>query len=409
VATQPDFGNFLDCDMRVIKTPYLSGPPDVVPRGHYSLTWTSAEPGATYILEEARRCDLSDAREVYRGGELWSDVGATREGIFYYRVSTTVGDQRSIPSNVATVVVRDTDWVQVSSASFSASGEPELLRIHRAALRLAAASGELFVVLALPRHYRAPEAINYAARLRTERSPTTADADAFGFDERRALSYGALYHPWVRCGSADQNGQAPGSAAGAPTRRACPPDGIATGVLAARAATRGAWIAPANELFKDVVAITPSIDADAWLELQDAQLNLIRDDPRGFLTLAADTLSVELEWRPINVRRLLILLRRLALRRGISYVFEPNGDTLRRSVRRGFTLLLNDLFRQGAFAGDTPDESFRVLTDRTLNTDTDRDAGRFLVELRVAPSLPLQFLTLRLMQIGARLTIAEGL
>ena len=90
-------------------------------------------------------------------------------------------------------------------------------------------------------------------------------------------------------------------------------------------------------------------------------------------------------------------------------MFEPNGDTLRRSVERGFTVLLNDMFRRGAFAGATAAESFKVVTDDTINTATDRDAGRLLVELRVAPSLPLQFLTVRLVQTGERLSIVEEL
>ncbi|MGC2779212.1 MAG: phage tail sheath C-terminal domain-containing protein, partial [Bradyrhizobium sp.] len=179
--------------------------------------------------------------------------------------------------------------------------------------------------------------------------------------------------------------------------------------LAARASGRGAWIAPANEPFKDIVALTPPIEFAAWLPLQDAQVNLIRADARGFLALNADTLSDELERRPINVRRLLILLRRVALRRGASYVFEPNGDALRRSVERGFTVLLTDLFRRGAFSGTTAAESFKVVTDDAVNTAADRDAGRLLVELRVAPALPLQFLTVRLAQTGERLTVVEEL
>jgi phage tail sheath protein FI len=67
------------------------------------------------------------------------------------------------------------------------------------------------------------------------------------------------------------------------------------------------------------------------------------------------------------------------------------------------------MFRRGAFAGATAEESFKVVTDDALNTAADRDAGRFLVELRVAPSLPLQFLTIRLAQSGERLTVAEEL
>lgn len=404
-ATEPDFGQFLDCGTHALKTPQLNGPDATVPRGPFQLTWSPSDAGAEYVLSEAQLPDFADAREVFRGQGFAADIEATREGIFYYRINAVAGDERSADSNVVTVVVRDDDWVQAAPADFAAGGEGELVRVHRAALRLAAASGELFAVLGLPRHYRPHDAINYASRLRAERGVSAPiDPDTFDFDERRALSYGALYHPWAAFGAAADQTPASGTAL-----RACPPDGLAAGVLAARAARRGAWIAPANEPFKDVVALDPPIEPEAWLALQDAQVNLIRDDARGFLTLAADTLSDELEWRPINVRRLLILLRRLALRRGVSYVFEPNGDTLRRSVQRGFTLLLTDLFRRGAFAGATADDSFRVVTNGAINTSADRDNGRFLVELRVAPSLPLQFLTVRLVQTGERLTVAEGL
>jgi len=188
-----------------------------------------------------------------------------------------------------------------------------------------------------------------------------------------------------------------------------PPDAVALGVLAARASNRGAWIAPANEPLRDVVAITPPVGTGDWQRLLDAQINVLRDDPRGFLTLSADTLARDITLRPINVRRLLILLRRLALRRGVSYVFEPNGPALRRAVQRGFDLLLSDLFRRGAFAGRVPAESFRVVTDGTINRPADAYAGRFFVELRVAPSVPMRFISVLLAQSGARLTVSEEL
>jgi phage tail sheath protein FI len=159
----------------------------------------------------------------------------------------------------------------------------------------------------------------------------------------------------------------------------------------------------------DVVAATPPVEAADWQALLDAQINLVRADPRGFLTLSADTLAREITLRPINVRRLLTLLRRLALRRGVSYVFEPNGPALRRAVQRGFEVLLTDLFRRGAFAGAVPDQAFRVVTDGTINKPADAEAGRFFVELRVAPSLPMRFIGIQLAQSGARLTVTEEL
>ena len=87
-------------------------------------------------------------------------------------------------------------------------------------------------------------------------------------------------------------------------------------MIAARSVTRGAWIAPANEAFTGVVSLTPRIATDRYLDLLLAQINLVRQEPRGFLALSADTLSDDEELRPINVRRLLILLRRAALRLG---------------------------------------------------------------------------------------------
>src|SRR5262249_20176970 len=124
--------------------------------------------------------------------------------------------------------------------------------------------------------------------------------------EERALSYGALYHPWPTLAPAD----APG------TLRRTPPDGVVAGVFAKRAATRGAWVAPANEAFLDVVALTPPIAPSAYPGLAQAQVNVLRHDPGSFLVLAADTLLDADDLRPVNVRRLLSLLRRYALLHG---------------------------------------------------------------------------------------------
>ncbi len=416
-GSEPDFAQFLDCGTRLLAAPALSGPLSVR-LGAFRLTWTASEPGGEYLLEEAERENFADAREIYRGSALHADVQAGREGVLYYRVSARVGDERNAASNAIVVTVRDEAWSLATSADFAASGEDELVRVHRAVLRLAAASGQLLAVLAMPRHYRAPDVLRYAARLRAARG--TAEPDAFDFNEGGALSYGALYHPWQVSGTlqaprAVDTTVPPGTApsrrprAAVNRQRVLPPDGSMAGVLAARASRRGAWIAPANEPLKDVVALTPLIEDETWPALQEAQVNLILDHARGFLTLGADTLAAELDRRPINVRRLLILLRRLALRRSTSYVFEPYGEMLRRSVERGFTLLLTDMFERGAFAGATADKSFKVVTEGAINTDQDRDAGRFLVELRVAPSWPLQFLTVRLAQSGDRLTVTEEL
>lgn len=405
---EPDFGNFLDCTTRLIPAPELAGPDAVGSLQSYQLSWTVAEPDAEYVLTESQQADLSDARTIYTGDLTQYSIETPRDGIYYYRVSARVGEERSADSNIVVVQVRADQWRLVEPDQFAIEGEPDLLRLHRAMLRFAASGGELFAILALPRHYRTPQALRYSGRLRTlNGSGAPGDADGFALFESRTLSYGALYHPWLVSASRPPANLALGSTIS--EAKILPPDGTIAGTFAARASRRGAWVAPANEPLLGVVALTPEIDSDDWQLLQDAAVNVVRDDARGFIALSADTLSDDLDLRLINVRRLLTLLRRLALRRGNRYVFEPNGPTLRRAVQRGFDTLLTDMFRRGAFAGRTQEQSFRVVTDDTVNTCIDADAGRFIVELRVAPSMPMRFLSLLLSQTGERLTVTEEL
>jgi phage tail sheath protein FI len=157
-----------------------------------------------------------------------------------------------------------------------------------------------------------------------------------------------------------------------------------------------------------VVGLEPDIALDQRLALDEARVNLVRQDPRGFLTLAADTLSLDEDVRPINVRRLLSLLRRLATRAGARYVFEPNGDAFRRLVQRRLDAVLRALFERGAFAGSTAATSFQVVADPSVNPPDGIERGRLVVELRVAPSLSAKFIAVRLVQSGDRLAVEES-
>ena len=413
----PDFGNFLDCATRRLPTPVLSGPALPVLPGSLRLDWVNDEPDLVHVLHEAVQPDMSEAREIYRGTASGFDASVPLEGSYFYRVHAESGDERSAGSNVVAVQVRSNEWVQLDPETTTQAErdamEARWLAVHRAALRLGAATGELFAVLALPRHFRTPEVLRHAQRLRSVRAPASTgsgDADALGAGEAVALSYGALFHPWLQADrGAPQRDAQSGNVVALQRRtpRVVPPDGVSLGVVAARAASRGAWVAPANEPLKDVVALAPAVPAADLAALQEAQVNVLRADPRGLYALSADTLSQEVDLRPISTRRLLTLLRRLAQRRGNRYVFEPLGPVLRRAVQRGFNELLTDLFRRGAFAGATAEQSFRVVTDDTVNTPRDADAGRFIIELRVAPAVPMRFITVRLTQSGERLSVVE--
>jgi phage tail sheath protein FI len=166
-------------------------------------------------------------------------------------------------------------------------------------------------------------------------------------------------------------------------------------------------MAPANRSLRGALALDPAISGRGRASFFDAQINCLEQTPYGFEVLNAATLSGDRDLKLINVRRLLVLLRRLTLREGHQLVFEPNSPSFRRRVERQFQQLLGSLYTRGAFAGATPDEAYRVIADSSVNPPGSVEQGRFIVELRVAPSAPLEFLTVRLVQSGNDTLVAE--
>ncbi|HEX6096524.1 MAG TPA: hypothetical protein VF432_09390 [Thermoanaerobaculia bacterium] len=348
--------------------------------GTYALTWNTLA-GTTDELQEATQPDFSDAATIFAGTTGRLDFIARPSGDYYYRVRRLRDGRTSAWSNGVGVRVAGTSgFVALDDDD---TDDPHLVTIHEAMLRMCAARADLVALLSLPRHYDERRAVTHTTTLMTALEP-------------QALSYGGLWHPWL-IGRDDDAGPL----------RATTPDGATAGVMAARALARGAWVAPANEPLTGVLALTPEIPAHARQSLQDAAVNLIRREPAGFLCLDADTLSSDEEVRPLNVRRLLILVRRCALRTGNDYAFEPHSMNLRNTIKRGFESMLSSMFLRGAFAGRNEKSAFQVVTDETVNTPQSTDNGRFIAELKIAPSRPLSFLTVRLVQRGEAATAEE--
>src|SRR5207248_8127190 len=138
---------------------------------------------------------------------------------------------------------------------------------------------------------------------------------------------------------------------------------------------RGPWIAPANVPLRGIVALTPEITKTDWAALFDARINLVRQLPGQFTLMSAHTLSYDHMLVQISVRRLLIFLRKLALRRGMRYVFESNTERFRQRVQASFESTLNTLVARGGIV------AFEVVTDESINTPDDFDNGRFLIAL----------------------------
>lgn len=311
------------------------------------------------------------------------------------------------------------------------TGTPDPLRLaalHRCLLRVALARGDALALLSLPmdagphdvsRHLRLldpalPEAEQLDIELvaeragggtwprsgRPQRERSRVVVPRWSWDEReRVLSAGALYHPWIA--------HVGRGAEAVPT----PPDGPVAGLVARRSLETGCWAAPANQVLSGALGVHSAWLEPVWTRWEaknprEAQrLNRLSTRLGGVRPLRANTLQSPTEhdpdgaealWRgePLSARRLLALLRRLALREGQAWVFAPAGLGTAASMRAAFNGHLHRLFLGGAFAGATAATSYEVI----VRVDTGDTAPRLEVDLRVAPVRPLEFVTVRLIQ-----------
>jgi phage tail sheath protein FI len=200
----------------------------------------------------------------------------------------------------------------------------------------------------------------------------------------RAADRGALHHPWVRTSLGGVE----------------PPDGSIAGQLSASSVRRGPWAAVANRSLPQIVGVDRTVPDDERADLVDAGVNVVLRTPRGVMVLSDRTLSVDPRLGRVSARRLLCLLVRAASWVAAPFVFEVLSDVRSRALAAAVDDVLARLLVRGAFAGSRPDDCYRVVVDR--RTDA------FVVELRVAPAVPLEFVTVRLVGSDAGVLTSEG-
>ena len=383
---------FVACRQSALDPPVLAVPSES--RGRVVLQWSVTQTDVeSFTLQVAYEPAFLLPEAVFQGSdsyfEMWSDPTRTA----YFRVCAIRGTETSPWSNTAVApsdLISQQYWMNVPSPDSSQTSFSELLQVHQAMIRLGAARADVFVFLSLPRNYDAATCVLYKNLLCQSLAPENGNT---------TLSFAAIYFPWLV--TRDLTSDQPGAI------RSVAPEGAIAGVAAASTLSTGAWLSPANQVFTGVVDVDVQLGDQAPTTFFTDQLNLPYQAPAGFLTMSSLTLSPWSQSAEINVRRLLILLRRIVLQEGVDYVFQPNDTTFWRRVKRRFDELLSKLYVQGAFAGATQDESFLVTADASVNTPQTVDQGQFIVEISVAPSLPLEFLTMRLVQQGENVSLTE--
>jgi hypothetical protein len=209
---------------------------------------------------------------------------------------------------------------------------------------------------------------------------------------------GALYFPWVKVADPRH-----------PDRlRAIPPSGHVLGRYAAHDIASGAHRAPANDRLGWIQDLTLHTTFAEQEYLNDISANALRSESqRGLRVMGARTLSSDPAARFVNVRRLVQLIRRAVHLLSQWVVFEPNNPATRASYAAVLGNFLASLWQRGAFAGASAEEAFFVRCDEETTTAADRDNGRLVALIGIAPALPLEFIVVRVGLQGNELTIRE--
>lgn len=272
--------------------------------------------------------------------------------------------------------VNDLDLLAVPDAMSLrlAGGQPDveaLLRVQRFMLAHCAREGNRFAILdsllkdALPGN-------SVEAVLKQRESLTIGQAEPVN---------GALYFPWLRT----LNG------------RFVPPCGHVGGIFARTDARVGVFKAPANEEVFGVMDLDANIDDAVQGQLNPEGVNCLRAFPRrGIRVWGARTLSRDLNWRYVNVRRLFLTLRRWIDLNMTWANFEPNEPRLWVRIQRELTTYLNKLLQDGALQGATPAEAFYVKCDSETNPPELREVGQVVTEIGLAPQSPAEFIVVRI-------------
>jgi phage tail sheath protein FI len=187
------------------------------------------------------------------------------------------------------------------------------------------------------------------------------------------------------------------------------PSGAVAGVIAQTDTARGVWKAPAGIAagFVGVQGLSVPMTDDENGELNPLGVNCLRffqfvgNVVWGARTLrGADALTDDYKYLPI--RRLALYIEESLFRGTKWVVFEPNDEPLWSQIRLNVQSFMQNLFKQGAFAGSTPKDAYLVKCDSETTTPYHQSIGVVNILVGFAPLRPAEFVVLQIQQLTAQ-------
>lgn len=201
-------------------------------------------------------------------------------------------------------------------------------------------------------------------------------------------SYAALYYPWVRILDPISN-----------TEINLPPSGFVAGLYADNDILYGVHKAPANMVVQLAIGFEVMLNKAQQDVLNPLGINCFRFfEGRGYRLWGARTVSSDPLWKYVNLRRYFAFLEH-SIDLGTQWVvFEVNNETLWARVTSTVSDFLLNEWHSNHLFGDTPTQAYFVRCDQTTMTQNDRDNGRLICLVGVAPVTPAEFVIFRIGQ-----------
>ncbi len=232
-------------------------------------------------------------------------------------------------------------------------------------------------------------------RQKSSVTPTQATSDTVTeYASMTKTNFGAVYFPWLEISDPIGNGRDPTVVMG--------PSAFVAGLYGRTDQRRGVWKAPAGleATLLGVRKIEYKLLDTHQDDLNPLGINALRSLPQGGnVVWGSRTMQPSSEWRYVPVRRTAIFLR-TSIYNGIQWaVFEPNDEQLWSNLRLAIGGFMEQLFRQGAFAGATSRDAYFVKCDSETTPEIDQIAGIVNVWVGFAPLRPAEFVVVKLSQI----------
>jgi phage tail sheath protein FI len=210
-------------------------------------------------------------------------------------------------------------------------------------------------------------------------------------------SFCAVYYPWVKSLDRSIN-----------KVRTIPPLGHVAGVYARTDLTRSEGKAPAGIIdgqLLDIVGLERILEPNDQELIFPTHLNsILQAAGIGIYVNGARTLSTDLNFKYVNVRRVFIAIRKQAENSLRFALFEPIGPALFSRIKAALTQIALGFFQKGALAGSNPQQAFIVTVDE-LNTPALADQGIVKASLAIAPTKPAEFIVVELSILQQQSTI----